>query len=163
MSVKSLTLMGFLFIIASCASKAPSSLTQTLLFEDAVKTESNPKRLASHQAVIQGRKEALHYRYERAAQEFSKAIEIDPENPYAYFYFAEVRSKVQRFEEAVELYSQAANYFTNNPKWKSQALTLRGEILESMTDYEKAKQSYQLALKVFSGNVRAKQGIVRLK
>lgn len=144
-------------------SVAPISQDPPLLYDQAMAAESNPKKIASNKNVSLGIKELQNMRYERAAQEFSRALEIDPENPFAYYYLAETRTKVDRFEEAIELYSQSANYFYTEPQWKAQALSLRGEIYEYLKEYDKAKQSFNSALKVWPKQSRAKQGLKRLE
>lgn len=166
--ITSLALAAFVLVVSSMScSKKPGTVIEDkpmlFDFERVIREEQSPKRVASLKAVQLGRKEAMNSRFERAAQEFSRALEIDPENPYAYYYFGDVRSKVQRFDEAIQLYEQAANYFAKEPEWKSQSLTLKGEIHEHLKEYEEAKGLYETALKVFPKNPRAKQGALRLK
>lgn len=150
--------------LSGCVSTrhAPAKDPNVLL-DKVIEEEKDPRRVASLKMVDLGRKEIQNLRYERAAQEFTKAIEVDAENPYAYYFFAEARSKVQRFEEAIQLYDQAANFFSKDAYWKSQSLTLKGEIHEHLQNYPLAKKSYEAALKIYSNNSRAKQGTLRLK
>jgi len=155
-----------LILIVACKPKAPGTadplVTTVNSFDKVIHEEKDTKRLASLRIVEAGRKELQNLRFERAAQEFTKAIELDSQNPYAYYFFAEARTKSQRFLEAIDLYDQSVGYFTTESTWKSQALTLKGEIQESLKNYAQAKQSFDQALKVYSKNNRAKQGIARL-
>ena len=154
------TALAVLWIVAGCARQAPSFVPPP--FEQAVTKERDPKRLASLRLVETGKRELQNFRLERAAQEFTRAIEIDAANPYAYFYFAQTRIRGQRMAEAVDLLDQAVARFDRDAPWKSEALTLRGEVLESMKEYARAKVSFQDAVKVHAKNTRAKQGLARL-
>lgn len=157
---KSFAFICALVLLTACAPRP--TLVGPPPFEKAIQKETDPKRLASLRIVEAGKKELQNMRLERAAQEFSKAIEIDATNPYAYFYFAQARIRGQRMPEAVDLLDQAVTRFGKDDRWKSEALAVRGEVLESMKEYPRAKASFQEAVKASPGNGRAHQGLGRL-
>lgn len=159
--MRSLWLILVLFL-AACVSQKPAPLPEMAPMADLAKAELEPRRAASLRLVEQGQKDLTGSRFERAAQSFSKAIEVDPGNPYAYFYLGMARFRVSRFEEAAELFLRGANLFGDLDAWKGEALAYRGESLECSGRLEEARRSFRAALDVDASNVRAQEGEARL-
>ncbi|MFH1016682.1 MAG: tetratricopeptide repeat protein [Pseudomonadota bacterium] len=153
-----------LVLAAGCVPRpapTPQEPTKTSL-EGMAQGAENPTRAASMRIVEFGREELNQLRFERAANQFSKAIEIDASNPFAYFYLGLTRLQTKRLSQAADFFGRAADLFVTFPEWKSEALAYRGECLEKMNMLEAARKVYQRAIGVDSANNRAHMGLTRI-
>jgi tetratricopeptide (TPR) repeat protein len=154
--------LSFVVFFGACAPVAPTPVPETAPIGEMAEHETQPRRAASLRVVEQARGELSKSMYERAAQKLARAIEIDPSNPYAYFYLGVVRLRVNRFEEAGELFLRSSNLFVNLEPWRAEALAYRGECFERLTRPEEARRAFEAALAVDSSNPRAHDGLSRL-
>ena len=152
-----------LFFVAGCApAPAPSpEPTKVPLGGIAQGAETKP-RAASMRIVEAGRVELNQLHFERAAAQFSRAIEIDSSNPFAYFYLGLVRQQNQSWSQAADLFLRAADLFAAFPSWRAEALACRGECLEKMGQLESARKVFQKAIETDSSNLRARNGLDRI-
>lgn len=157
--------LSFVFLawLAGCVPLRPSPTPESVPIGELAQKEAQPRRAASLRLVEQGRIDLFRSLYERAAQQLSKAIEVDSTNPYAYFYLGVTRFRVSRFEEASELFLRAANLFSDLDAWKAEAMAYRGESFEKSGRFPEAKQAFEEALRIDSSNLRAHDGLSRLQ
>jgi len=111
--------------------------------------------------VDKGRQELGRSLLERAAYHFSRAIEIDSTNPYAYFYLGLTRKQANKCGQASDLFARASDLFGEDRAWAAESLAYRGECLEKLGRTEEAKKTYEQALEVDRGNLRAQNGLSR--
>jgi tetratricopeptide (TPR) repeat protein len=109
-----------------------------------------------------GKRDLESSSFEKGASKFATAIEIDPENPHAYFHLGVTRFRAGRFEEAAELFRRGADLFGETRSWKAEALAFRGESLAKIGRFAEAKESLEAALALDSANVRAAEALARI-
>lgn len=163
MSVKS-ALIGFCFLLLflHCARPVPRTIPEDIRLEDVVQNADNPRRAASIRLVEKGRKELARSRFERAARYFSKAIEIDVNNPFTYFYYGVLRFRTRQFSQAAELFARSASFFDDLDLWQAEAWAYRGESLENLRNFSKARKAYDKAMDIDNRNDRAQRGLSRI-
>ncbi len=159
----------FLFVIlllcsllSFCTKGPPKPVTEVVSISELINQEKNPRRVASLNWVDLGKRELDQSHFERAAQKFGKAIEIDPKNPLAYFYLALTRYRLQRWNESIELFQRAFDLFSSEEGWKAETLAYQGEGFEKLGRLEDAKTKFEEALELDSNNLKAKEGLSRL-
>ncbi len=154
-----------LLLFIGCVAKVPPPAVEPtkVPLEEMVQQESDPRRAASMKFVEEGRKEMVHERWERAAQQFSRGIEIDSANPFAYYYLGVTRFRANRHSEAFSLFARAGDLFVNLSNWKADAIAYQGVISEKQTKIADAVRWYESALKLDGSNARAREGLARLQ
>ena len=109
--------------------------------------------LKSNQLVETAKKEAHQSKHFDAIKNFSKAIELNPNNHHAYFYRARSRKSLRDYQSAVEDYSYAIKL---NPK-SSMAYTERGFCLSKLDMKKQAIKDFNKAITLDNNNYRAFQ------
>ncbi len=142
---------------------APTPQPESIPLETEIQATTDPARAASLRLVEEGKTELKKSRFERAAQLFSRAVEIDRKNPYAFFYLAVVRFRTVRFAQAAELFQRSGDLFTDDPTWRAEAYAFAGESLEKLSKGAEAIAAYDRALETDSENQRARNGVQRLR
>jgi tetratricopeptide (TPR) repeat protein len=98
-----------------------------------------------------------------AAADLERAIKVDPNSPYAYFYLARTNLTLSRYDQAAVCAERAASLASAlEPSWLGPALTLQGEIFEKAGRFADARRAYQRALEVDRSNGAAAAGLSRL-
>jgi len=96
--------------------------------------------------------------YEQAIEEFSKAIEIDPESFSAYCLRAEAYYEIEQYDKAVADYTKAIEVYPESgwkhPKYAN-AHYDRGNVYYYMEEYDKAIADYTKAIEIDPGLVDA--------
>ena len=113
--------------------------------------------------VEKGRQELKKGFTGRAAHQSSRSLEIDPANPFGYFFQGVARFKVGRFDQAANLFSRSSDLFGDLKIWSAESLAYRGECFENLGKLEMAKKEFEQALDLDAGNSRARQGYQRLR
>jgi tetratricopeptide (TPR) repeat protein len=150
-------------ILAGCVPPKPAPPSEEATIVELPPPEVSPRRAASLRLVEEGRRDLQSSLFERGAQKFAKALEVDPGNPHAYFFLGLARFRVNRFEEAAELFSRAGNLFADSGTWKAEAMAYRGESLEKSGRIEDGRKEFEEALRIDPLNVRAAKGFERLQ
>ena len=106
--------------------------------------------------------------YDQAAEKCREAIEVDPNDPYAYSYLGILYSEQERVEEAIEQFSKADALWKKSGSSTRKLFLVRWALdLDSKELYEEAAEKCQEAIGVdpeypdayhFLGLVFAKQG-----
>ena len=163
MRLKKAVSLAVLILGFGCATRpVPTPIPEAASIQTLAERESDPRRAASLRLVETARSDLAGERFERAARNLSRAIEIDPGDPYAYFYLGVARYRVGRFPEAGELFGRAAGLFGDLNVWRSEALAFRGECLERTGRPADAQAAFEEARTVDPGNARANEGLSRL-
>jgi len=105
-----------------------------------------PERAASLRLSGQGLSALEEGRAEEAVDHLERAIQIDPANPFAYYYFGLAHLDQGRREEALTLLSRAEVLFHDRPYWLCETLVTMGEVLETMGRPLAAVSCFQRAL-----------------
>ena len=154
-------------------------------------SETSPSDPKTHNNLgdVYGR----HGDLKRAAQEFSKAIELNPRYAEAYHNLANIYARMGKYEQAIKTYNMALKY--NPDLWQSyqtlgivyfnmddlekaesnlkQSIKMNPENAESYSNLgyiyfkqekkSKAKEEFDKALKIDPNNQGAKNGLILLK
>jgi len=123
-------------------------------FDQSIQTSSGQRR-ASNELVAEGRSSLQGGNEQIALSRFEKAIQIDPKNPYAYYYMAEVRLKQGRYDQAEPLASKAAVYFNSDGFWISRCHLIRSKALLARGETRAAYQALQRSLHFDATNQEA--------
>jgi tetratricopeptide (TPR) repeat protein len=98
-----------------------------------------------------------------ALEQLERAIAIDPGNPYAYYYLAELHLMHRTYDQAIEFADRAANLSNpRSPMWASRAYTLQGNAFEAAGRFADARDAYARAVQVAPGNLAAQVGLARV-
>lgn len=107
-------------------------------------------------------KSGTHYyylkQYERAIQDYNKAIQLNPNYAVAYNNRGNAYSDLRKYERAIQDFDKAIELKPNY----EYAYYWRGWVYEKMKEYKKALEDYNKALKFDPNNKDAKKGIKRL-
>lgn len=122
-----------------------------------------PHVAAALRCVEQGRNMLLQGRVQAAREWFERALALDGNNVYAYYFLARTALKSARLDQAEAFLSRALTLSGQASRtWQSRILSLRGEILEGVGRYPDARQAYREAAELDPSNVQARQGLARL-
>jgi tetratricopeptide (TPR) repeat protein len=98
-----------------------------------------------------------------ALEQFERAIVIDPSNPYAYYYLAELHLMNRTYDQAIAFADRAASLSeTRAPEWASRAFTLQGNAFEAAGRFADARNAYTRAVQAAPGNLAAQVGLARV-
>lgn len=86
--------------------------------------------------------------YDRALQAYEQAIQLNPENPLAYYGQAKIFWEQQRHEEALQVYDKIARLQPEDPFFHA----LHGNALYELQQYPEALVAYDLALSLKQDN-----------
>ena len=158
----------YLFILLFCHSIILVSGCATKLvvvdkpLTELIQPETSPQRAASLRLTEEGKAYLQSGNLIKASEALEKAITIDTSNPYAYYYFAKLRSEKGEHKQSLGLLSKAEILFKDNQFWLSNVYSSMGRNHESLFQYNDAKRKYEQALKLNDGNIEAKEGMERL-
>ncbi len=122
---------------------------------------TSPERAASLRLSGRGQSALEEGRAEEAVDHFERAIQIDPSNPFAYYYFGLARLAQGRREEALTLLSRAEVLFHDRPHWLCETLVAMGGILEEMGRRQEAAGRFRRALEADPWSEEAAAGLER--
>jgi tetratricopeptide (TPR) repeat protein len=154
-----------LTFLVSCARPVPpvQKEPEKVSLEPMAQHAQTPTAAASTRLVELGRKELNQSHFERAAAHFSKAIEIDAANAFAYFYLGLTRMQTAKYPQATGLFRRASDLFSTSAQWRAESLAYAGECFEKNRQWFEAQQSYMRALEIDGNNQRAKEGAERVE
>ncbi len=143
-------------------------ITPTLRVSDApldaiIAAEASPARAASLRATEQARQELIADHPDEAIRTLSRAVGIDPGNPYAYFYLGRAYVAKKDDVQAMSFFKRAEIGFgANNPTWLGETLAFEGLTYEQSDHINAAAAAYQQAIAVDPGNLMARVGYTRV-
>lgn len=98
-----------------------------------------------------------------ALEQLERAIAIDPNNAYAYFFLAELHFHTHSYDQAVAFADRAAALgAATSPEWTSRAWCLQGNAFEAAGRFADARQAYLRAVRVAPNNLAALVGLTRI-
>jgi tetratricopeptide (TPR) repeat protein len=97
-----------------------------------------------------------------ALELLERAIAIDPNNPYAYYFLAEVHLHTRTYDQAIAFAERAASLSGRSADWTSRAWALQGNAFEAAGRFGDARQAYLRAVRAAPGNLAAAVGLVRV-
>lgn len=97
-----------------------------------------------------------------ALDQLERAIAIDPNNPYAYYFLAALHLRAHSYDQAVAFADRAAALSAAvSPEWTSRAWCLQGSAYEAAGRFADARQAYLRAVRAAPGNLGAQAGLAR--
>lgn len=124
---------------------------------------ANPQQAGALRCVEQGKSLLAKGERERAREWFERALSLDPNNPYAYYYLARHALLDRRPDQAQAFASRAqALAAALSPRWRAQLEVLQGEIWESVGRFADARRAYHQATEWDPQNPTAQAGLARL-
>lgn len=122
-----------------------------------------PSRAASLRLTDEGRRFLEASDPANALDRLEQALKIDPSNPHAYYWLAQVHDRRGRPDQALAFADKAVVLFPAGERgWLTQAYTFRASVLERAGRFPEARASYKRAVSVEPGNVAARAGLARL-
>ena len=97
-----------------------------------------------------------------ALDQLERAIAIDPNNPYAYFFLAQLHLHTHSYDQAIAFADRAASLSAGtSPEWSSRAWALQGNAYEAAGRFADARQAYLRAVHAAPNNLAALAGLAR--
>lgn len=97
-----------------------------------------------------------------ALEQLERAIAIDPNNPFAYFFLAQLHLQTRSYDQAIAFADRAAGLSTGrSPEWTSRAWSLQGNAYEAAGRFADARQAYLRAVRAAPNNLAALVGLAR--
>lgn len=124
--------------------------------------QASPARAASLRIVEQAREQVLARRADGAIRLLSRAVSIDPTNPYAYFYLGRAYFAKTNYAQALTFFQRAELGFGSDPAWLGETLGFEGATYELLGRPPDAESAYKHALEASPGNLMARAGYTRL-
>ncbi|HZP46870.1 MAG TPA: tetratricopeptide repeat protein [Candidatus Binataceae bacterium] len=139
---------------------APDLESASLLPE--IKRADTPALAASLRSTEQARVEFGQGDVDAALRDLSRAVSIDPSDPWAYYYLGRVYFQRRNYAQAQTFLQRSELGFAGRPDWLAETLTLEGTCDEELGRTADAARAYQRAVAAAPNNFRAKLGYDRL-
>ena len=108
--------------------------------------------------VIKGNELYKKQQYDKAAEEYKKAAEMNEKNPLALYNLGNALYKGKKTEEAQKVYDNAAEN-TKEPTAKSRAVYNKGVTLSRQSKLEESIDAYKGALRLVPTDEEARQNL----
>jgi tetratricopeptide (TPR) repeat protein len=130
---------------------------------ETIDANTAPNVAAATHLVDTGRTQMTAGDYGAALEQFERAIAIDPANPYAYYYLAELHLMNHTYDQAIAFADRAATLSeARAPAWASRAYTLQGNAFEAAGRFADAREAYTRAIQAAPNNLAAQVGLARV-
>ena len=97
-----------------------------------------------------------------ALDNLERAIAVDPNNAYAYFFLAALHLRTRSYDQAIAFADRSASLSSGtSPEWTSRAWALQGKAYEAAGRFADARQAYLRAVQAAPGNQAAIAGLAR--
>jgi tetratricopeptide (TPR) repeat protein len=123
---------------------------------------ADPARSASLRITEQARVALMAGKVDDAIRELGRAVSVDSNDPYAYFYLGRAYIAKSNLVQAITFLKRAEIGFGQNPQWLGETLAFEGLAYEKGGHPDAAAGSYQQALQVEPGNLMARVGYTRV-
>lgn len=101
--------------------------------------------------------------FEQAKEQFERALEIAPLQPYSYYFLGRLAFVRGEHKKALPFLQRADLLLIRGDQaWRGEAAGLRGAVYEDLGDYTRARASYRLCLQLTPDNLRAMSALARL-
>jgi tetratricopeptide (TPR) repeat protein len=130
---------------------------------ETINTNTAPNVAAATRLVDASRAQMAGGDYGAALEQLERAIVIDPNNPYAYYYLAELHLMHHTYDQAIAFADRAASLSeARAPAWASRAYTLQGNAFEAAGRFADARSAYTRAIQAAPNNLAAQVGLARV-
>ncbi len=143
-------------------SLVPSPQVSDLSLNPIIAATADPARAASLRIVERARVVLLAGKIDDAIRQLGRAVSVDSNNPYAYFYLGRAYILKKNLVQAITFLKRAEIGFGQNPQWLGETLAFEGLAYEQGGHPDAAAASYQQALQVEPGNLMARVGYTRV-
>jgi tetratricopeptide (TPR) repeat protein len=137
-------------------SITPSPQISDSSLDPAIAAAPDPARAASLRITEQARVQLLAGKADGAIRDLSRAISVDPSDPYAYFYLGRANIAKKSYVQAITFLKRAEIGFGSNPQWLGETLAFEGLAYEEGGHPNAAAAAYQQALQAEPGNLMAR-------
>ncbi len=153
----------FSLLMTSCSSKPyypgeDKKGNLSFLFQKKL----SPKQRASLRLSQKGELSLLQGKFTEASNALSKAIGLDPSNPFAYYFLGETHYQKGEYPLSLALLEKTERLLGNNTLWRSKTYALMGSNYEALKNFPKAISFFEKALNNHKHNVIAKDGLDRI-
>jgi tetratricopeptide (TPR) repeat protein len=130
---------------------------------DLIRGDTPPHVAAALRCVEKGRQLLDRGQVSGAREWFERALSLDGNNPYAYYFLAATALREGRLDQAEAFLARAHTLSSQVPVlWQSRFWVLRGSIWEAVGRFRDARQAYSEAASLDPANVQARDGLARL-
>jgi len=130
---------------------------------ETINANTAPNVAAATHMVDASRAQMTAGDYGAALEQLERAIVIDPNNPYAYYYLAELHLMHHTYDQAIAFADRAASLTDSRaPAWASRAYTLQGNAFEAAGRFADARGAYTRAIQAAPNNLAAQVGLARV-
>jgi hypothetical protein len=143
-------------------SLTPSPQVSDLSLGSIIAATADPARSASLRITERARVALTAGKADDAIRELGRAVSVDPNDPYAYFYLGRAYIAKNNLVQAITFLKRAEIGFGQNPQWLGETLAFEGLAYEQGGHPDAAAGSYQQALQVEPGNLMARVGYTRV-
>ena len=158
-----LLIIVFSFLMTSCYSRPyfPEEDKKENLFSFFPK-KLTPKQRASLRLSQKGEQSLLQGKFTEASNALSKAIDLDPSNPFAYYFLGETHYQTGEYPLSLALLEKTERLLGNNTLWRSKTYALMGSNYEALKNFPKALSLFEKALNNNKHNLIAQEGLDRI-
>lgn len=122
-----------------------------------------PHVVAATRLADEGRQRLAAGDLDTALEQLERAIAIDPANPYAYYYLAEIHFARGSYQQAIAFGDRAAILSARaDSGLLSRAFGLQGKVFEAAGRFADARAAYQRAIETDHSNRAAQMGLARV-
>jgi tetratricopeptide (TPR) repeat protein len=101
--------------------------------------------------------------WDRAQEQFERAVSIAPLQPYGYFFLGRIAFGHGDHKQALAFLHKAELLLPPSEQvWRSETANLLGVVYEDVGDYEQARKAYQRCLQLTPTNLKAISAMARL-
>jgi tetratricopeptide (TPR) repeat protein len=101
--------------------------------------------------------------HDGALEQLERAIAVDPQNGYAYYFLATAHFRRRAYDQAILFADRAAALLEGRDSaWASRACALEGRVYETVARFADARAAYGRALKADPTNRDAAAGLARV-
>ncbi len=127
-----------------------------------VAASASPARSASIRTVERARDQIVSGNADEAIRSLSRALSIDPTNPYVYFYLGRAYFMKKNYAQALTFLQRAEIGFSSDPAWMGETRGFEGAAYEESGRPAEAQVAYKHALESAPNNRIALTGYGRL-
>jgi len=143
-------------------SAGPTVQISDAPFAPELAASASPARSASIRAVESARDQIVSGKVDEAIRSLSRALAIDPTNPYVYFYLGRAYFMKKNYAQALTFLHRAEIGFSSDPAWLGETRGFEGAVYEESGRPADAQVAYKHALESAPNNRTAVTGYGRL-